>query len=115
MDIKCNNCGIVKEIDSTDFFKISQILQEEGWDLKANICPTCVKAKSKVNIDNIVTIDGNKFKLISYIDTSAPCSKCYFLRDLICKFPIEKAEKQCEITLGGRKGWNTKEYELLKI
>lgn len=49
------------------------------------------------------------FKLVSYFNTSSPCSHCYFLKNLICTFPNEKS-KECKIEDNLHSGWNTKEY-----
>ena len=56
-------------------------------------------------------INNKEYVLVTYINNSAPCSKCAFFdhNSLHCKFP-EKYNKECEHNPGTLKGWNTKEY-----
>ena len=49
------------------------------------------------------------FKLVSYFNTSSPCSHCYFLKNLTCIFPSNEENKECKIE-DSSPGWNTKEY-----
>lgn len=52
---------------------------------------------------------GRNIYLQTYLNTSAPCSHCIFLKDLKCTFP-ENKKKECSRELGTTNGWNTKEY-----
>lgn len=51
------------------------------------------------------------FKLVSYFNTSSPCSHCYFLKELHCTFPKDQI-KECLINspIKCGCGWDTKEY-----
>lgn len=59
------------------------------------------------------TINEKTYRLIEYIDNSAPCCYCAFLNkgNLKCNFP-KNEEKKCRRVTGTTHGWNTLEYQL---